>query len=96
MPVTMVCGIVPAHRAHSCTDGTAPPSGPNTVATAPRGNALPGVDDDLIHRHPPDDQVPFPSDLHPAPGPTSRGMPSAYPTPTTLRCVAVAVVCVPP
>ena len=37
MPVTIVCGIVPAQRAQSWMVGVAPPSGPNTVADVPTG-----------------------------------------------------------
>ena len=37
MPVTMVCGMVPAQRAQSWMVGVAPPSGPNTVAVVPTG-----------------------------------------------------------
>src|SRR5690606_18360373 len=32
MPVTTLCGMVPAQRAQSWMVGVAPPSGPNTVA----------------------------------------------------------------
>ncbi len=96
MPVTMVCGMVPAQRAQSWMVGVAPPSGPNTVADVPTGKDSAPVSITIwsIETCPTTGNR-RPQISTPARGEHSRGIPSAYPTGRTLRWVARSVTCVP-